>query len=91
MNIRGPSGSWRWVKISFGAGAMAVLAAVFLFGIKPPQLPAAQERILLCLFAASMATSSLTGYRWPLLGVLVVPGCFFGLSCLACWRILAQQ
>jgi hypothetical protein len=48
-------------------------------------LPAAQEGLLLGLFVAPMALSSIVGYRRPLLGILVVPLCFFALSSLACW------
>ena len=72
-------------KVGLAMGAVAVVLAIPLFGIKVPKLQPMHEGGLMALFIASMATCSLVGSRRPMLGVVVLPICFFGVSCLACW------
>jgi hypothetical protein len=61
-----------------------------MFGIELPSLPVVQQGVLTIVFVASMATRSLIGSRRPLLGLLLLPICFFGIMCLACWWVVAK-
>ena len=75
----------RWGRLGLAAGAAACVLAIPLFGIKVPTLPAFEQGVLTAVFVAAMVTCSLVGARRPLLGLLLLPIGFFGLSCLACW------
>jgi len=93
LNGQGPKApaSSYWGKVSLVAGAVACVLPLPLFGLKAQTLTGPEEGVLLGLFVASMAISSLLGSRRPLLGVLAVPACFFGLSALACWYIASLR
>jgi hypothetical protein len=86
-----PPGNSAWAKLSLAAGAVACVLPLPLFGLEYPTLTAREQTVLTCLFASSLVVSSLVGYRRPVLGMLVIPVCFFGLTALACWRIAALR
>jgi len=79
-----------WGKLSLGAGALAVVLPVLLFVTQLPARPGLEQGVLTVIFALSLATCSLVGTRWPFLGLLILPVCFFGLASLACWWVLAR-
>jgi hypothetical protein len=74
-----------WGKLGLAAGAGACVLPIPLFGVKLPSLPMAEQCVLTGVFVAALAVCSLTASRWPLVGLLALPPCFFGLMCLACW------
>jgi hypothetical protein len=92
MNEQSPRSNWNsnWGKLGLAAGAVACVLSIPLFGITLPALPALEQTVLTVLFIASMATCSIMSAWRPLLGMLVLPPVFFGLSCLACWWVVSR-
>ena len=90
MSAPGPprGANSRWGRMGLVAGAVAVVLPLPMFGIKVPTLPALQQNTLLALFIVSLACCSWVGSSRPLLGLLVLPSCFFGIACLACWWVV---
>jgi hypothetical protein len=93
LSTPGPKtpGHSSWAKLSLAAGAVACVLPLPLFGLKLPLLGAFEQNVLTGLFIASMLLSSLIGYRRPLLGMLVVPCFFFGLTALVCWHFASLR
>lgn len=93
MNGHQPNGgaNSNWGRLGLAAGAVACVLPIPLFALKVPELPALEQGVLMGVFIASMATCSLVGSRRPLLGLLVLPVCFFGLACLACWWVASTR
>lgn len=75
----------QWGKLGLGAGAVACVLPFPLFGLKPPSLPVLDQCVHTGVFIVALVTCSLAASRWPLVGLLALPPCFFGLMCLACW------
>ena len=79
-----------WGKFGAGVGGVVAALSLPLFGIKLPKLPALEQGVLTCVFITSMATCSIVASKRPLLGMLVLPPVFFGLSCLCCWWVVSR-
>ncbi len=92
MSERRTESNSTWAKLGLGLGAGAVVLAFPVFGLqgKVPALPTFEQGVLMAVFIVAMATCSLVGLKRPILGLLVLPPFFFGLSCLACWWVSSR-
>lgn len=77
-------------KLSFMAGCLAFILALFLFRVNFPALSPILKGVLSAHLVAAMGVCGVVGgYRWRL-GMIVLPLLFFGLTSLTCWWIVSS-
>jgi hypothetical protein len=80
----------KWGKLGLAAGAVVCVPPLKLFSINLQNLPGYEQCVLTGVFVAALASCSLVASRWPVVGILVMPPCFFGLMSLACWWVVRR-